>query len=678
MPRKTPLAKIRNIGIMAHIDAGKTTATERLLYYSGRSYKMGEVHDGQAVMDWMEQEQERGITITSAVTDFVWKGFEFHLIDTPGHVDFTMEVERSLRVLDGCIAIFCAVGGVEPQSETVWHQADKYHVPRIAFINKMDRTGADFFGTVQMMREKLATNPVLIQLPMGAEDQFAGVIDLIGRKAIVWDDESLGREFEIIDIPAKYEDMVREHRDALIEFVAERDDALMERYIAGEELTEKEIKSGLRTAVLAREAVPVMCGTALRNKGVQPILDAVIDFFPSPHEVPPVTGKDVKGEIDLQRRCDDKESFSALIFKVVMEEGRKLSYIRIYSGRLAVGDDIFNPVKNIKEKISRIFRMHANKKERVEEAYAGELVAIMGLKTSTTGDTLCDPEAPIVLESIEFYKPVISVAVEPRTVGDQDKLIASLERIAEEDPTFKYYIDNDSGQTIVSGMGELHLEIIVDRILREHKLPIRTGKPQVVYRETIASTCEAEAVFDREINDGKQYGHVVLRLEPLARGVGIEFVNAAPPEKVPEQFLPAIEKAVGDATLTGVMSGYPIVDMRVTLTDGSCRDGASSELGYIMATSTAIREGVQKAGAVLLEPIMEVEIVTPQDFMGEIIADINTRKGKVENIANKNLLRIITAHVSLKNMFGYSTVLRSASQGRATFTMKFLKFEVPG
>ncbi|MBN2106978.1 MAG: elongation factor G [Deltaproteobacteria bacterium] len=678
MPRKTPLSKIRNIGIMAHIDAGKTTATERLLYYSGRSYKMGEVHDGQAVMDWMEQEQERGITITSAVTDFVWKGIEFHLIDTPGHVDFTMEVERSLRVLDGCIALFCAVGGVEPQSETVWHQADKYHVPRIAFINKMDRIGADFLGTVQMMREKLATNPVLIQLPMGAEDRFAGVIDLIGRKAIVWDEETLGREFELVDIPAEYDGRVRECREALIEFVAERDDALMERYLAGEELTEKEIKAGLRRAVLAREAVPVLCGTALRNKGVQPILDAVIDFFPSPHEVPPVTGTDVKGEIELQRRCDDKESFSALIFKVVMEEGRKLSYIRIYSGRLAVGDDIFNPVKNIKEKISRIFRMHANKKERVEDAYAGELVAIMGLKSSTTGDTLCDPAAPIVLESIEFYKPVISVAVEPRTIGDQDRLTAALERIAEEDPTFKYYIDEDSGQTIISGMGELHLEIIVDRILREHKLPIRTGKPQVVYRETIAAACESEAVFDREINDGKQYGHVVLHLEPLARGMGIEFVNAAPPEAVPEQFIPAIEKAVGDATLTGVMSGYPIVDMRVTLINGTYRDNASSELGYIMAASTAIREGVNKAGAVLLEPIMEVEIVTPQDFMGEIIADINTRKGKVEKIENKNLIRIITAQVSLKNMFGYSTVLRSASQGRATFTMKFLKFEIPG
>jgi elongation factor G len=678
MSRSIPLDHVRNIGIMAHIDAGKTTTTERVLYYTGINYKLGEVHDGTATMDWMPQEQERGITITSAVTDFVWKGFEFHLIDTPGHVDFTMEVERSLRVLDGCIALFCAVGGVEPQSETVWHQADKYHVPRIAFINKMDRIGADFLGTVQMMREKLATNPVLIQLPMGAEDRFAGVIDLIGRKAIVWDEETLGREFELVDIPAAYDDQVREYREALIEYVAERDDALMERYLAGEELTEKEIKAGLRKAVLAREAVPVLCGTALRNKGVQPILDAVIDFFPSPHEVPPVTGTDVKGEIALQRRCDDKESFSALIFKVVMEEGRKLSYIRIYSGMLAVGDEIFNPVKNIKEKISRIFRMHANKKERVEDAYAGELVALMGLKNSTTGDTLCDPAAPIVLESIEFYKPVISVAVEPRTIGDQDRLTAALDRIAEEDPTFKYYIDEDSGQTIISGMGELHLEIIVDRILREHKLPIRTGKPQVVYRETIAAACDSEAVFDREINDGKQYGHVVLHLEPLARGMGIEFVNAAAPEAVPEQFIPAIEKAVGDATLTGVMSGYPIVDMRVTLTGGSYRENASSELGYIMAASTAIREGVNKAGAVLLEPIMEVEIVTPQDFMGEIIADINTRKGKVEKIENKNLIRIIPAHVSLKNMFGYSTVLRSASQGRATFTMKFEKFEIPG
>ena len=678
MPRKTPLNRIRNIGIMAHIDAGKTTATERLLYYSGKSYKMGEVHDGQAVMDWMEQEQERGITITSAVTDFVWKGYEFHLIDTPGHVDFTIEVERSLRVLDGCIALFCAVGGVEPQSETVWHQADKYHVPRIAFINKMDRIGADFFGTVQMMRDKFGANPLLIQLPMGAEDNFSGVIDLIGRTAIVWDEETLGREYRQVEVPAEYADQVLEHREALVEFVAERDDQLMERYLAGGELTEKEIKSGLRKAVLSREAVPVMCGTALRNKGIQPIFDAVIDYFPSPHEVPPVIGRDVTGERELERACDDKAPFSALAFKVIMEEGRKLTYIRIYSGKLEVGGEVYNPGKKIKEKISRIFRMHANKKERVEEAFAGELVAIMGMKATTTGDTLCDPAEPIILESIEFYKPVISVAVEPRTVGDQDKLTQTLEKISEEDPTFKYYIDSDSGQTIISGMGELHLEIVADRILREYHLPIRTGKPQVVYRETIATTCESEAVFDREINDGRQYGHVVLRLEPLARGLGIQFVNAAAPEQVPPQFTAAIEKAVGDATLTGVLSGYPIVDMRVTLSGGSFREGASSELGYIMATSTAIREGVHKAGSVLLEPIMEVEIVTPQEFMGEIIADINTRKGKVENIENKNLIRIITAHVSLKNMFGYSTSLRSSSQGRATFTMKFQKFEVPG
>ncbi len=670
-----PLKKIRNIGIMAHIDAGKTTATERILYYSGKSHKIGEVHNGQAVMDWMDQEQERGITITSAVTDVVWKGFGIHLIDTPGHVDFTIEVERSLRVLDGCIALFCAVGGVEPQSETVWHQADKYHVPRIAFINKMDRVGADFLGAVQMMREKLTANPVIVQLPIGAEEHFRGVVDLIEQKAMQWDEDSLGMEMQECDIPGDMQDAVLEYREALLEFVSEHDDTLMEKYLGGEEITPKEIKETLRAMVLKQEAVPVLCGSSLKNKGIQPLLDAVIDFFPSPLETPPVTGHALKGDEVIQRACDNKEPFSALAFKVIMDDGRKLTYIRIYSGTLDVNGEVFNPVKKTKEKIARIFRMHANKKERVTKAQAGDIVAIMGLKSTTTGDTLCDKEKPIILEAIDFYKPVISVAVEPKTVGDQDKLNVALNKIAEEDPTFHFEFDDDSGQMVVSGMGELHLDIITNKILRQYNVSIRTGKPQVVYRETITSAVESVGLFDKEINEEKQFGSVRIKLEPLDRGAGHEFVNTVDVEKLPEAYQQAIEKAFYDATLSGTIAGYPLVDIKATLVDAEYREGSSTELGYIMAATVAIKDGVEKAGPVLLEPIMEVEIVTPNEFMGDVISDINARKGKIEGIEDKGVTRIITAHVSLKNMFGYSTVLRSASQGRASFTMRFLKFE---
>ncbi|MFC1592206.1 elongation factor G, partial [Thermodesulfobacteriota bacterium] len=583
MAGKTNLNKVRNIGIMAHIDAGKTTATERILYYSGKSYKIGEVHDGQAVMDWMDQEQERGITITSAVTDFIWKGHEIHLIDTPGHVDFTIEVERSLRVLDGCIALFCAVGGVEPQSETVWHQADKYHVPRIAFINKLDRVGADFLGTVKMMREKLAANPVLLQLPIGAEENFSGIVDLITMQAFEWDADSLGMEWQEIDVPADLQSDCKTHHDALLEFVAERDDALMEKYLAGKEITQKEIKSALRDAVLKHEAIPVLCGSALKNKGIQPLIDAVIDYFPSPLDVPPVAGHAVDSDDILERHCDAKEPLAALAFKVMMEEGRKLTYIRIYSGTLNVGNSVYNPDKDATEKIARIFRMHANKKERVDTAHAGEIVAVMGLKNTTTGDTLCDSEHPIILESIEFYKPVISVAVEPNTIGDQEKLHNALEKISEEDPTFQYRFDDDSGQTIISGMGELHLDILENKILRQYKVPIRTGKPQVVYREAITVAVETEGLFDKEINDEKQYGHVRMQLAPRARGAGLAFINTAGPDSIPEEFIPIIEKAFYDAMLTGTISGYPVVDIRATLTGGSSREGSATELGYIMA-----------------------------------------------------------------------------------------------
>lgn len=660
---------------MAHIDAGKTTATERILYYSGKSHKMGEVHDGQAVMDWMEQEQERGITITSAVTDFMWKGYEFHLIDTPGHVDFTIEVERSLRVLDGCIALFCAVGGVEPQSETVWHQADKYHVPRIAFINKMDRVGADFFGTMQMIREKLGANPVALQLPLGSEDSFKGVIDLIAMKAIIWDEESLGREYFFIDIPKEELPKALEYRERLVECAAEHSDELMEKFISEEEISEKEIKKALRTAVLQRSAVPVLCGSALKNKGIQPLMDAVIDLFPSPLDMPPITGVHPPTGKTISRPCDDRAPLTALAFKVAIEEGRKLTYVRIYAGTLHVNSDVYNPGKQVHEKIARIFRMHANKKERVENAHAGDIVAVMGLKQTTTGDTLCDDREPIVLEAIDTYKPVMSVAIEPKTVGDEERLNSALEKIAAEDPTFSYTFDGESGQTVISGMGELHLEIIADKIMRYYHVPVRTGKPQVVYRETISTAVETEGIFEREVNETKHAGHVRIRLEPLERGAGVLFENKAPADKIPEQYIPAIEKALKDATLTGVISGYPMIDIKITLLDGSYREGLSSELGYIMAATAALREAIEKAGPVLLEPIMEVEIVTPQEFLGDIITDINARKGKIENIENKNVTRIVTAHVSLKNMFGYSTALRSASQGRATFTMKFLKFD---
>ena len=674
MAGKTPLSRVRNIGIMAHIDAGKTTATERILFYSGKSHKMGEVHDGQAIMDWMEQEQERGITITSAVTAFDWNGCEVHLIDTPGHVDFTIEVERSLRVLDGAIALFCAVGGVEPQSETVWHQADKYHVPRIAFINKMDRIGADFIAAMQMMRDKLGAHPIAIQLPLGAEENFSGVIDLIQMKTILWDDTSLGINWNYGEIAESSYAEARHYRDKILEFVAERSDALMEKYLDGEEISEGEIKAVLRKAVLAMEAVPVLCGSALKNRGIQPLLNAVIDYLPSPLDVPPIMGTDLATGKGIQIHCDDKGSFASLAFKIAMDEGRKLIYLRIYSGELEVGHDVYNAAKKEKEKIARIFRMHANKKERVNAARAGEIVAVMGLKKTTTGDTLCDEERPILLESIEFYKPVISMAIEPRAVGEQEKLILALERISEEDPTFYFKIDEDSGQTVISGMGELHLEIVADRIAREYRVPIKTGRPQVVYRETISTAVAVEGRFDREINEVRQSGHVWLRLAPLARGEGNKFVLGIEDGKIPELYYPVIEKAFHEACFNGPLSGYPLVDIQATLFDGSFHELSSTETGYTIATAMAMRDAVERGQPVLLEPIMEVEIVTPEEFAGEIIADINSRKGKIEMIENKGKTRIMRASVSLVNMFGYSTSLRSSSQGRATFTMKFLLF----
>jgi len=666
---------IRNIGIMAHIDAGKTTATERILYYSGKSHKIGEVHNGQAIMDWMEQEQERGITITSAVTDLFWKNHEIHLIDTPGHVDFTIEVERSLRVLDGAIALFCAVGGVEPQSETVWHQADKYAVPRLAFINKMDRIGADFFNVIKMMEAKFSKTVLPIQMPIGKENNFTGIIDLVEMRSVLWNNPSDEHVFHSADVPAQLQEQAARLHDQILETAAEHDEMLMEKYLSEDLITTNELKSAIRHMVISNTVVPVLCGSSLKNKGIQPLLDAVIDYLPSPQDIPPVAGTAIDSDEITRRNPDDREALAALAFKVSMEEGRKLTFIRIYSGTLNLGAEILNPRTNTKEKISRIFRMHANKKERVEVAYAGEIVGIMGLKNTITGDTLCDINRPILLENIEFYKPVISVAVETQSVSDQDKLSGALDKIALEDPTFTAVYDEDTGQTVISGMGELHLEIIADKLQRFFKVPVRTGKPQVVYRETITRPIESEGLFDKEINDEKNYARVLIKLEPLPRGSGVSFTAAVEPDKIPPEFISVIEKTFHDSTLSGLIAGYPLVDLKATLCDATFKEGLSSELAFTMATSNAIRNAIESADPVLLEPIMEVEVVTPNEFLGDIIADINTRKGKVEGMDDRDNVRILTAQVPLKELFGYSTTLRSASQGRATFSMKFIKFE---
>jgi elongation factor G len=677
MAKKIQKRMIRNIGIMAHIDAGKTTATERILFYSGKSHRIGEVHDGQAVMDWMEQEQERGITITSAVTDLFWNGYEIHLIDTPGHVDFTIEVERSLRVLDGAIALFCAVGGVEPQSETVWRQADKYNVPRLAFVNKMDRVGADFFNVVEMLKTKFHVNALPIQIPIGSENNFSGIIDIVEMKALKWINPTDEHAFEITEIPEEQLADAEMYHEFLLEAAAEHDEALMEKYLSEDSISIKELKSFIRASVIDGSIVPVLCGSSLKNKAIQPLIDAVIDYLPSPDDIPPVSGLDVENPKEtIQRAPNDKEPLTALAFKVTMEEGRKLTFVRIYSGTLNVGADIYNPRIKAKEKISRIFRMHANKKERVDIAYAGEIIGVMGLKDTTTGDTLCEMSNPILLENIEFYKPVISVAVETKSISDQDKLLSALEKISLEDPTFNAIFDEDTGQTVISGMGELHLEIITDKLQRTFKVPVRTGKPQVVYRETISKIVESEGLFDKEINEEKNFAQVMIKLEPLDRGEGVEFVSVIDEGKIPEEFIPVIEKTFHDSTLSGSIAGYPLVDIKATLYDGSYKEGLSSELAFTMATSNALRNGIEKADPALLEPIMEVEVVTPNEFLGEIIADINTRKGKIEGMDDRENVRILTAYIPLKEMFGYSTSLRSSSQGRATFSMKFSKFEI--
>ena len=666
---------MRNIGIIAHIDAGKTTVTERILYYTGKSYKMGEVHDGEAVMDWMTDEQERGITITSAVTACEWKNYDIQLIDTPGHVDFTIEVERSLRVLDGAVGVFCAVGGVEPQSETVWRQADKYHVPKIAFINKMDRIGSDFFATIESMKEKLAANPLVLQLPVGQEDSFSGVIDLIEMKQISWNNESLGATFTENQIQDDLLDAARSHREKMIEALAENNDSIMEAYLSEKEIPVDELYAAVRQASISLACVPVLCGSALRNKGIQPLLDAITRYLPSPVDVPPIKGLHPETGEAVECRSVVKCPLAALIFKVSMAEGRKLSFVRIYSGVLKTGDEVYNPSRKITEKISRILRMHANKRERIEEAGPGSLVGVMGLKDSSTGETLCTTTAPVLLEKIDFYEPVISIAVEPKTHADQEKLTQVLGKFLAEDPTLQVKEDPDTGQTILSGMGELHLEIILSRMQREYKTNVNIGKPQVVYRESIEKESRATAVFDREIAGKAQFGEVTLKLSPIARGDGNRFKMKIPEGSLTEPIAAIIEKSIFEALENGPIMGYPIVDTEVCITGTAFRDGVSTEIAFGISASMAFRQALQNAAPYLLEPIMDVEVFVPESFIGDVIGDLNARRGKIEAIEHKMGAQVVRASIPLSKMFGYSTALRSETQGRGTFTMKFSHFD---
>jgi len=679
--RKTPIERYRNIGIMAHIDAGKTTTTERILFYTGVSHKIGEVHDGAAVMDWMEQEQERGITITSAATTCFWSGMErqfpehrINIIDTPGHVDFTIEVERSLRVLDGACAVFCAVGGVEPQSETVWRQANKYGVPRLAFVNKMDRQGADFLRVVDQIRDRLGANPVPIQLPIGAEENFEGVVDLIKMKAIYWDEETLGNRFEEKEIPEAMLADCEEWREKMIEAAAEGDEDLLNKYLEGEELTVEEIKQGLRARTIAGEIVPALCGSAFKNKGVQALLDAVIEYLPSPIDIPPVKGTDENGN-EVERKADDDEPFAALAFKIATDPFvGALTFFRVYSGVVSSGDTVYNSLKHKRERIGRIVQMHANHREEIKEVRAGDIAAAIGLKDVATGDTLCDPKAVITLEKMEFPEPVISVAVEPKTKADQEKMGVALQKLAQEDPSFRVHTDEESGQTIISGMGELHLEIIVDRMKREFNVEAAVGAPQVAYRETIRRSVEQEGKFVRQTGGRGQYGHVWLRIEPLERGAGYEFVNAIVGGVVPKEYIPAVDKGVQEAMESGVIAGYPVIDVKVTLFDGSYHEVDSSEMAFKIAGSMAFKEGAKKADPVLLEPIMKVEVVTPEEYMGDVVGDINRRRGMVQGMDDTPSGKVIRCEVPLAEMFGYATDLRSLTQGRATYTMQFEKY----
>ncbi len=670
------LEKTRNIGIMAHIDAGKTTTTERILYYTGVTYKMGEVHEGTAVMDWMVQEQERGITITSAATTCFWRGHRINIIDTPGHVDFTIEVERSLRVLDGAVAIFDAVAGVEPQSETVWRQANKYKVPRIAFINKMDRVGADFFMSVNSLIERLGANPVPVQIPIGSEENFRGPVDLIKMKAYIFDDESLGAKYVETDIPDELMPQALEYREKMIEKLADYDDVILDKYLSGEEIGEDLIKAALRRGTIELKITPVLCGAAFKNKGVQQLLDAIVDYLPCPLDIPPIKGIDPITGNEAIRRASSSEPFSALAFKIMTDPFvGQLTFLRIYSGTLSAGSYVYNSTKDIKERIGRLLHMHANKREEIKEAKAGDIVAAVGLKKTLTGDTLCDENHPVILESIEFPDPVISVAIEPKTKADQDKLSVALNKLAQEDPSFKVSFNEETGQTIISGMGELHLDIIVDRLLREFKVGANVGKPQVAYRETIRQKSQAEGKFIRQTGGRGQYGHVILEIEPLEPGGDFEFVSKIVGGAIPKEYIPAVEKGVREALENGILAGYPMVDVRVTLLDGSYHEVDSSEMAFKIAASMAVKNAAQKARPVLLEPIMSIEIVTPEEYMGDVIGDLNSRRGRVQNITQRANVRVITAQVPLASMFGYATDLRSKTQGRATYTMQFSHYE---
>ncbi|MFQ5586132.1 MAG: elongation factor G [Thermodesulfobacteriota bacterium] len=676
MARTIPLKKMRNIGIMAHIDAGKTTTTERILYYTGVTYKVGEVHDGTAVMDWMEQEQERGITITSAATTCNWQDCSINIIDTPGHVDFTIEVERSLRVLDGAVGVFCSVGGVEPQSETVWRQADKYQVPRIAFVNKMDRVGADFLSVVGMIEERLNARPVPLQLPIGAEDNFKGVIDLIAQKAIVWDESTLGAKFHLEDVPTDMKDQVQEYRDKLIEAAADFDEGLMEKYLDGAEISESELKQALRKGTIDIAITPVLLGSAFKNKGVQPLLDAVIDYLPSPVDVEAIVGTNPETSEEEPRDADDNAPFSALAFKIANDPFiGQLTFVRVYSGTLAAGSYVFNPGKGRRERIGRLVKMHSNKREEVKEVCAGDIAAVVGLKSTITGDTICDEKHPVVLESMEFPEPVISIAVEPKTKSDQEKLGVALQKLAIEDPSFRVKTDEETGQTIISGMGELHLEIIIDRMLREFKVDANVGKPQVAYKETITQAAKAEGKYVRQTGGRGQYGHVMLEIEPLEPGSGFEFVNSIVGGKVPREYIPAVEKGVEEAMELGVLAGYPLMDVKVTLYDGSYHDVDSSEMAFKIAGSMGFKAAAAKAKPILLEPIMSVEVVTPDQFMGDVVGDLNSRRGKILGMEMRSGFQVVASQVPLATMFGYATDLRSATQGRATFAMQFLHYE---
>ena len=679
MARKTPLARIRNIGIAAHIDAGKTTTSERILFYTGVSHKIGEVHDGAATMDWMEQEKERGITITSATTTCFWRDYQINLIDTPGQVDFTIEVERSMRVLDGAVAVFCSVGGVQPQSETVWRQANKYGVPRMVFVNKMDRIGANFYNVESQIKQRLKANPVPINIPIGAEENFKGVVDLVQMKAIVWNDESMGAKYDVEEIPAEFVEKANEYREKLLEAAAEQDEALMEKYLGGEELSVEEIKKGIKIGCLNMSLIPMLCGSSFKNKGVQTLLDAVVDYLPAPTEVAEIKGIDPKTEEELSVESSDNGAFAGLAFKIMTDPFvGQLTFVRAYRGKLESGSYVLNSTKGKKERVGRLLKMHSNKREDIKEIYAGEICAFVGLKDTITGDTLCDEKVPVILERMDFPEPVIQIAVEPKTKADQEKMSIALGKLAEEDPSFRVSTHEETGQTLIGGMGELHLEIIVDRLKREFKVEAEVGEPQVAFRETIRTAVEQECKYAKQSGGRGQYGHVHIRLEPKEPGEGYEFVNNISGGVIPKEYIPAVDKGIQEAMQNGVLAGYPVVDFKITLYDGSYHDVDSSEMAFKIAGSMAFKDACRKANAVLLEPMMKVEVEVPEEYMGDVIGDLNRRRGQINSMDDRMGLKIVNAFVPLAEMFGYSTDLRSATQGRGTYTLEFDHYgEVP-